>query len=72
MPVELHPRDDHRARRGGRRRASKSGVAGGGSVASADPLLKSQRRPILLPTWETVQAALKERAVALATLPPQD
>jgi hypothetical protein len=72
MPVELHPRDDHRARRGGRKRASKSGIAGGGSVASPDPLPKSQRRPTLLPTWEAVQVALKQRGLASASPWPQD
>jgi hypothetical protein len=69
MLAELHPRDDHRARRGVRKRASKSGMAGGGSVASPDPLLRSQRRPTLLPTWEAVQSALKQRGSALVSAP---
>jgi hypothetical protein len=61
--VELHPRDDHRARRRGRALSGKgTSTAGGGSVES-DPftLARQNRRngdKPKLPTWQAVQAAL--------------
>jgi hypothetical protein len=60
--ASLHPRDDHSARRGGKRRATKSGFGGGGSVASTGPFTLAKRPapglPPALPTWEAVSAAL--------------
>jgi hypothetical protein len=57
--VELHPRDDHRARRRGRASRGKgTSTAGGGSVES---LARQNRRngdKPKLPTWQAVQAAL--------------
>jgi hypothetical protein len=61
--VELHPRDDHRARRRGRASSGKgASTAGGGSVESdpfsrARPNRRNGDKP-KLPTWEAVQAAL--------------
>jgi hypothetical protein len=61
--VELHPRDDHRARRRGRASSGKGASTAAGGSAESDPftLARQNRRngdKPKLPTWQAVQAGL--------------